>query len=80
MYAFIKIIIFGLITIGLKCDIEITGELYDKLVYYSRIEMIIEHKICDESTINGFLNYDQTFLTKIDECEQIKDIKVFSYP
>jgi hypothetical protein len=76
MYSFIKTIIFGLITIGIKCDEEMTDELYNKMVYYSRIEMIIEHKICDESTINGVLNYDQTFLTKIDECEQIKDIKV----
>jgi hypothetical protein len=76
MYSIIKTIIFSLITIGIKCDEEMNDESYDKMVYYSRIDMIIDHKICDESTINGVLNYDQTFLTKIDECEQIKDIKV----
>jgi hypothetical protein len=80
MYSFIKTIIFGLITIGIKSDEEMSDELYNKVLYYSRVDMIIDHKICDESTINGFLHYDQTFLTKIDECEQIKVIKVFSYP
>jgi hypothetical protein len=76
MYSIIKTIIFGLITIGIKCDEDITDEMSDKIIYYQRTEMIIDHKICDESTINGVLNYDQTFLTKIYECEQIKDIKV----
>jgi hypothetical protein len=45
-------------------------------VYYPRIAMIIDHKICDESTINGTLNYDQNFIDKVNECEQIMDYKV----
>ncbi len=49
---------------------------YKLEMYYQRIDQIIDHKLCDESTINGTLNYDQTFLTKIDECEQITDYKV----
>jgi hypothetical protein len=80
MYSFIKQITFGLIIICIKCNDGLTDQEFNTLDTYYRIEMIIEHKICDESTINGVLNYDQTFLTKIDECEQIKDIKVFSYP
>jgi hypothetical protein len=45
-------------------------------VYYPHLERIIDFKICDESTINGVLNYDQKFLDAIDECEKIRDSKV----
>jgi hypothetical protein len=45
-------------------------------VYYPRIDMIIDYKICDESTINGTLNYDQKFIDKVNQCEQIIDYKV----
>jgi hypothetical protein len=49
---------------------------YELDVYYPRIDMIIENKICDESTINGILNYTQSFIDKVNECEQIIDYKV----
>ncbi len=49
---------------------------YELDVYYPRIDMIIEYKICDESTINGTLNYTQSFIDKVNECEQITDYKV----
>ncbi len=49
---------------------------YELDVYYPRIDMIIENKICDESTINGTLNYTQSFIDKVNECEQIMDYKV----
>jgi hypothetical protein len=49
---------------------------YELDVYYPRIDMIIEYKICDESTINGTLNYTQSFIDKVNECEQIIDYKV----
>jgi hypothetical protein len=49
---------------------------YELDVYYPRIDMIIDYKICDESTINGTLNYDQKFFDKVNQCEQITDYKV----
>jgi len=46
--------------------------------YYPRLEKIIDYKICDESTINGDLNYDKKLLTVIDECERLQDFKVMN--
>ncbi len=62
------------------CVLESIGFFSDQNpvldIYYPRIDSIIESKICDESTINGTLNYDQKFIDKVNECEQITDYKV----
>jgi hypothetical protein len=54
----------------------VSDDNYELSVYYPRIDMIIEYKICDESTINETLNYTQSFIDKVNECEQITDYKV----
>jgi hypothetical protein len=45
--------------------------------YYIKLHHIINDKICDESTLNGVLNYDQEFIEKVNECEKLQDVKVF---
>lgn len=57
------------------------NENYSKLFhkirdYYIELMHIINYKICDESTINGVLNYDQEFIDKVNECEKLQDFKV----
>jgi len=60
-----------------NCDQNIINDLKQKLdVYYPRLEQIIDYKICDESTVDEVLNYDQNLLTAIDQCERLQDFKV----
>ncbi len=68
-------IILSLIIINIECgEVE---DLYQNLFfYYYDLYKIIDYKICDESTINGVLNYDQNFIDKITECEKLKESKV----
>jgi len=68
-FIFIFICVRG--SIGIFSD-----ENYELDLYYPRIGMIIDYKICDESTINGTLNYDQNFIDKVNGCELIIDSKV----
>jgi hypothetical protein len=71
-----KTIILFFIIVNVECDQDF-DQMYKKVhIYYPRLEHIIDYKICDESTINGVLNYDQQLITKIEECEQILDTKV----
>jgi len=58
-----------------NCD-QYLKDLKQKLYVYYRLEYIIDYKICDESTINGVLNYDQKLLTALDQCERLQDFKV----
>jgi hypothetical protein len=68
-------IILSLIIINIDCG-EVK-DLYQNLVlYYNQLYETLNYKICDESTINGVLNYDQNFIDKITECEKLKESKV----
>jgi hypothetical protein len=40
------------------------------------LKVMINNKICDESTLNGVLDYDQEFIDKVNECEKLQDFKV----
>jgi hypothetical protein len=71
-----KTIILFFIIINVECNQEFDQMRKVVHIYYPRLENIIDYKICDESTINGVLNYDQQLITKIEECEQILDTKV----
>jgi hypothetical protein len=52
-------------------------KLFNKITdYYTNLGLIIDVKICDESTLNGVLNYDQEFIDKVNECEKLQDFKV----
>jgi hypothetical protein len=68
----VKLIAFFFLFEILKC----WGE---NEILLNRLERIIIYKICDESTINGLLNYDQQFLSEIEKCDQILDTKVSKF-
>jgi hypothetical protein len=52
-------------------------KLFHKITdYYMRLGFMIDYKICDESTLNGVLDYDQEFIDKVNECEKLQDLKV----
>jgi hypothetical protein len=54
------------------------SKLFHKIAhYYTKLQFIINDKICDESTLYGVFNYDQEFIDKFNECEKLQDIKVF---
>jgi hypothetical protein len=75
MRSFIIKFIFIFLSVRERIGI-FSDDNYELDFYYPRIGMIIDYKICDESTINGTLNYDQKFIDKVNQCEQIIDYKV----
>jgi hypothetical protein len=68
-------IILSLIIINIDCG-KVENLYQNLLLYYHQLHESLNFKICDESTINGVLNYDQNFIHKITECEKLKESKV----
>ncbi len=56
---------------------EYYSKLFHKITdHYVKLNQMFNFKICDESTLNGILNYDQEFIDKVNECEKLRDFKV----
>jgi hypothetical protein len=75
----VLIVIFSIISFTESVsENEYYSKLFRKITaYYRELSYMINVKICDESTLNGVLNYDQEFIDKVNECEKLQDFKVF---
>jgi hypothetical protein len=77
MNLMVKLIAFCFFIVISECfDENEDSNRFKKSYLCLRLENIIMHKICDESTINGVLDYNQQFLSEVEKCDQIINTKV----
>jgi len=73
MNLMMKLITFCFLFEFLKCY-KVSNDFNKRSDLIIRLENIIVHKICDESTINGVLDYNQQFLCEVEKCDQLMSL------
>jgi hypothetical protein len=64
---FIVIIVYAFIFVD--CDIDLISK---RRTSYYKLYKAINNKICEESTIGGKLNYNNSILDKFDDCSKLE--------